>query len=211
MTVRKIAREGVIFMLMGPIVAAPVIYGFLHHDSVLACKTRAADTVYAAIDYNIPGHEFHPANTVDVPLTDGTQLRVTDCTQAHPLTASDNGPWNKYKEGAPLPDTLPADFDFNKKPVIAIPAGASNGSDCMYFSVPHEKEVRDLGGHLSAVPLGDVNQIEIEKQYWTGYKEVANERRSQDLLVTGFFSLWGFPAGVGIWLFYRLIRFAVKG
>jgi hypothetical protein len=23
--------------------------------------------------------------------------------------------------------------------------------------------------------------------------------------------LWGFPAGVGVWLFYRLVRFAVKG
>jgi hypothetical protein len=31
------------------------------------------------------------------------------------------------------------------------------------------------------------------------------------LVASLFFGLYGFPAGLGLWIFYRLIRFAIKG
>jgi hypothetical protein len=59
--------------------------------------------------------------------------------------------------------------------------------------------------------LGDENQIAIEKEYWAAYAKA----RRQHLVKSGMWSLivglWGFPAGFGIWLFYRPVRFAVKG
>jgi hypothetical protein len=196
MSARRIAREGVIFMLLGPIVAAPIIYGFLVNGSRAEIKAEASRAVYSLP--TLP-QGFTPAeasNYVIVPLTNKDQLWVTDCAQAHPVTIT--------------PDVTPpaVTLDLSKsQPVYPLPAGYSNGTDCIYFSDPYGK----YGGHLISVPLGNPNQVEIEKQYWTAYKKAASERRPENLLTTGFFSLWGFPAGVSVWLFYRLVRFAVKG
>jgi hypothetical protein len=90
---------------------------------------------------------------------------------------------------------------------VRVRPGA-HGGDCVYFSDPLFQQ---LGGRLSAIPLGDENQVAIEKDYWLGYAKVKSQDRSENMMMAAVLSLWGFPLGIIVWLFYRLVRFAVKG
>lgn len=179
---RKLAREAVIFMLLGPIVAAPAVFAFFQHRSVGDVKTEAARSVHAIDAVQEPAG-FRPINSVLVPLTNGVKLYVTDCNQAHQLV------W----------------FDQN-----APPPGA-HGGDCVYFSDPYQKELQQSGGRLASISLGDENQVAIEKDYWLAYSKAKSQHRIENAMAAVVLSLWGFPAGIIVWLFYRLVRFAVKG
>jgi hypothetical protein len=306
-TFRKTAREAVIFMLLGPVVAAPAVFAFLQRRSVEDVKAEAARAVYAANLASMP-RSFRPDNSVLVPLTDGVQLYVTDCSLAHPWVVSSQPPLMpngdeqfttvQLKDGTTLqfkgkltPEQIRAKvaeyrtkigkqseqtgqeqyniklggqtYTFKDKPgltrdqavqsainrypkfaqaynawtskqpsiletgseafsqrqaaapppkrsaaaPVPIPPGATNGSDCVYFT----DQFRDLGGHLLSVPLGDENQVAIEKEYWAAYAKAKSQHRVQNALESVFLSLWGFPCGIIVWLFYRLVRFAVKG
>jgi hypothetical protein len=62
------------------------------------------------------------------------------------------------------------------------------------------------------VPLGEQNQVAIEKDYWGAYKKSEHENLFENGIVASlYFGLWGFPGGFAIWGFYRLVRFAIKG
>lgn len=63
-----------------------------------------------------------------------------------------------------------------------------------------------------SIQLGTTDQIAIERDYWTAYKEARHRYPPGDLLASLFVGLLSFPAGLVLWIFfYRLIRFAVKG
>jgi hypothetical protein len=183
-TVRKLVREAVIFMLFGLVVGVLVAFVLFERSSAGDVRKAAARAVYAHEAPPLPAYRPDPPWAVQVPLTNGILLFVTDCNKLHPSTIVDP-----------------------KSPTMPGPAGTTNGSDCVYFKT----ESSDLRWHLVSVPLGDENQIAIEKEYWAAYAKA----RRQHLLKSGMWSLivglWGFPAGLGIWVFYRLVRFAVKG
>jgi hypothetical protein len=186
-TVRKLAREAVIFMLIGLVVGALVAFVLSERRSKGDIKRDAAKGVYAYESPSLPpGYEPDPP-AVQVPLTNGVLLLVTDCNRAHPWIIS-------QPDGA-------------SKKTLAVPAGATNGSDCVYFT----DKFHDLGGYLISVPLGDENQIAIEKGYWTAYAMSRHQHLLENALWSLILGLWGFLAGLVIWLFYRLVRFAVKG
>lgn len=63
----------------------------------------------------------------------------------------------------------------------------------------------------SACVLCDAEKYGIERDYWTAYNEARHHDLGETMLVTLYVSLLGFPAGLVLWLFYRLVRFAVKG
>lgn len=190
-TLRKIAREAVIFILLGPVVAAGITFAFVEKQSVGHAKAEAERAVYASDVKSLPSG-LRWDNTVLVPLTNGTQLQVMDCSQAHPSPAFDP---NKSYQIAPADE-------------IPVPVGASNGVDCMYFT---DEVFKERGGHLDSVPLGDKDQVAIEEQYWQAYAKAKTQSRTDNAMVVGFLSLWGFLGGFIVWMFYRLIRFAVKG
>jgi len=52
---------------------------------------------------------------------------------------------------------------------------------------------------------------EVEKEYWAAYKKSEHETLLRSAVVSLESGLWGFAGGIGIWAFYRLVRFAVKG
>jgi hypothetical protein len=203
---RKLLREAVIFMLLGPVVVGIVALIYLNRQSAVDIKAAAAKAVYAFEAPPLPPGAT--VNAVAVPLTNGVQLYVTDCNTLHP--------WVIESE-TPAPETLPKNFDFQaeKKAKAAASAvsvaGSTNGSDCVYFFDEYQELARKYSGHLSAVPLGDVNQIAIEKQYWRAYVEARRTHRVENMMAATFISLWGFLGGVIVWVFYRLVRFAVKG
>jgi hypothetical protein len=207
---RKIAREAVIFMLLGPIAAVLVAFIYLERQSAEVFKAEAARGVYA-IDAAQEPAGFTPVNSVLVPLTNGVRLYVTDCAQAHPWVVSsvpaNNKPADLPAGLTPLPSVDSATARFER-----IPPGAHlEGGNCVHFSDPYQKELQQLGGRLSSIPLGDENQVAIEKDYWQAYAKAKSQHRIENMVAAGVLSLWGFPTGIIIWLFYRLVRFAVKG
>jgi len=156
-------------------------------------KGEAAQAVYGIETFS-PSNDYTLPKSVLVPLTNGVRLFVTDCAQLHPIDWFDQNAPNKSA---------------NVQAHRIVP-GSTNGSDCVYFSDPFWDEAAKYGGHLSAVPLGDENQVAIEKEYWQAYTKSNHEHLVQTAFES-LLSLWGFPAGIIVWLFYRLIRFGVKG
>jgi hypothetical protein len=145
-------------------------------------------------------------NAVLVPLTNGVQLYVTDCARMH-LWVVSSVPANSKPPDLPASLTPMPPVTSGSRRFERILPGSTNGSDCVFFT----SQFQDLGGHPLAVPLGDVNQIAIEEKYWTAYSKAKSQHRIGNMMAAGVLSLWGFPAGIIVWLFYRLIRFAVKG
>jgi len=89
---------------------------------------------------------------------------------------------------------------------------AINPGDCRTFSEDREDgQAREVGGELISVPLGDANQVAIEKDYWTAYRNSRHQRMAGEVLRALLFGSLGFPAGIALWIFYRLVRFAIQG
>jgi hypothetical protein len=207
---RRLAREATAFALLGFLLASISLFAKLERDIKIGAKRDAARAVHAVItdpsqiDDLPPGYTAVPIGTVEVPLTNGTVLHVRQCADAATPAASgrtDN-----------LMDRLMRLTEEEK--------------DCRYFSDPYSKygepqqsdplppgvTLRPLPGRLTSVTLGAADQIAIEKDYWAAYSE-ANR---QDFLSNGAGALlsgllWGFPGRIGVWIFYQLVRFAVKG
>ena len=81
------------------------------------------------------------------------------------------------------------------------------GKDCRDFSGP----IRKVNGQLGSIALGSVDQLAIERDYWEAYKTSRHQRISLDILRSLLFGSLGFPAGLALWIFYRLVRFAIQG
>ena len=76
------------------------------------------------------------------------------------------------------------------------------------FDAPIDNDCFRFDGQ-EPVTLGTAKQVAIEKEYWAAYKN------SRDVggcaLWSSVMGLWGFAGGLVLWLFYRLVRFAVRG
>lgn len=206
---RKLAREAVIVALLGQLLATVVGFVRLDMDDRATAKDKAAQAVHAEMPKTmvpmfapdgtvgeIPAERVNDAvkagarlALVDVPLTNGTVLHVRPCETFDPDAFMAQRQKNVFDELA-AQSTPPV-------------------TDCTHFSGPYEKLAAQHGGWLSGVALGSADQVAIEKNYWTAYK---NSRDVGNSAVGSLFmGLWGFPAGLGLWIFYRLVRFAVKG
>jgi hypothetical protein len=195
-TMRKLAREAIIFALLGLLAATIGIFVKLDMDDRASAKSKALEAVHAStarhaqvqvtLDFNkvqpiqgVPaGVTAEPiAPTVLVPLRNGTVLLVRRCTD-----------WIDYdpKQAAkPLPSDL-APYQ-------------SDAKGCRDFA----------DSKLLVVPMGNADQVAIEKDYWTAYHN--SRSLTGSALASLFLGLWGFPAGLGLWVFYRLVCFAIKG
>jgi hypothetical protein len=185
---RKLAREAVIFTLLAFVLGA--VWGVIQQLREHRYHARlVAEQAVFAVDTSASPPGFVPANTVLVPLTDGTQLHVLDCVQLHPKME--------------LPALSPQ-----------LPAGTMC-KDSVYFNDWFKQFGGQQGqqGHITEVPLGSVNQLAIEKHYWQVYKDY-EARGSLGWEIAGVALLLGAigaSAGLALWVFYRLVRFAVKG
>jgi hypothetical protein len=80
--------------------------------------------------------------------------------------------------------------------------------NCRLFDFMRKRELVIVP---ESIQVGSTDQIAIEKDYWTAYKDARHQHITGEMLGSLFFGLWGFPAGLGLWAFYRLVRFAVRG
>lgn len=112
---------------------------------------------------------------------------------------------SRYNGGAARNNRPKPKFDPNA-PVDPSP-------DCRNFS-GRPTEYRASGNtdqFTQYASMGSIDQVAIEKEYWTAYKQARHLDLSGTLLGSLYFGLLGFPAGLGLWMFYRLVRFAVTG
>jgi hypothetical protein len=182
---RKLAREAIIFALLGMLVGAIGIFVTLDADDRREAGERAREAVHASMMSH--GEYSSPMPIVQVPLSNGTVLQVRQCE----------------------PPALPSGFipDPTDKRNI-IDEIIEDDKNCTRFP-PYK--FTELGGVLVSVPLGSPDQIAIEKSYWTAYKNSRHHEFGAEILGSLFIGLWGFPAGLALWIFYRIVRFAVKG
>ena len=192
MKVRAIAREAVIFALVG-LLLAEVGGGIF---AVRQAKEEARSVAFYSLHATPPTEGNQIDNSVRVPLTDGTVLYVTDCDQLHAEA-------DLLDQAARERALKPGQIDFSEA-LVWIPGFLSN--DCVGFYVPGVAKAS-----LREVHVGDTNQIAIEKQYWRFYLDARHRILGTELPALLFVDLLGFPAGLVVWLFYRLVRFAVKG
>jgi len=98
--------------------------------------------------------------------------------------------------------------DAGQETTLGINTQRAEGIDpdnCRKFS----SSDKELEPYIAAVEIGNADQVAIEKDYWTAYH---NSRSvGAEVLEALFFGLLGFPAGLALWIFYRLVYFAVKG
>ena len=186
---RKLAREATIFALLGLLVATIGVFVNLDMHDRANARQAACWAVHAVMDnsdaHNTPGIVLRPGyedGKPVVPLT--VKVPLTNGTVLH-IRPCDEGP----------NPNLPAGFVFDQ-------------DDCKHFSDPFDG--RSSVWPPASVPLGNADQVAIEKDYWAAYN--ANRNIGwRTILGSLFFGLWGFPAGLGLWMFYRLVWFAVKG
>lgn len=189
---RKLVREAVIFILLGPVAAIVPAFVHFQRQSLADIKYAAARALYAAETDKPRSDEIH-IYSVAVPLTTGDTLFVTDCGQLYPTRATNGAASNIPTRSVPTTEQHAA--------------GSTNGKDCVYF----DDESYRAGGHLSSVALGDKNQIAIEKAYWAEFAKAKRHQALASAVMACFLSFWGLPAGFAVWILYRLFRFAIKG
>lgn len=121
MSFRKIAREAVVFMLLGPIVVGIAFFAFMESSADSKAKTRAASAVNAE-DVSLKPIGYQAGKSVAVPLTNGTKLQVLDCAQVHPSEASQS----------------------EKREMAGV-----LGDDCVYFYDEYAKGPPEIRRHAS--------------------------------------------------------------
>ena len=201
---RKLAREAVIFCLLGSLLTVIGIFLVLERGNRARTVSLAKSAVHAEVDLDyaslqpIPGESTaaEPViNFVKVPLTNGMLLSVRQCPDLD-ISAG----------------LVKANGDVDVAFQQAYKRSEEQKNDCRYFNEPYGKLAAEFGGRLASVPLGDPNQVAIEKDYWAAYQRATHGTILKSLTEFNLAGLsYGFPAGLGVWCLYRLIRFAVKG
>lgn len=138
---RKLAREAVIFALLGMVVTVIVTFVVFENENRTSSREFARSVAQENYNKTARPDAFDWGTRVPLRLNDGTILSVDKC---------EPGP-----------------------------------SNCNLWS------------------------IQAEKDYWAAYQE--HRELGASFAGALFLSLFGFPGGLAVWIFYRTVRFAVKG
>ena len=208
-TMQKLAREATIFALLGLIIGIIGVFVAMDSDDKAAAKEKAAQAVHASTPQWQIRLDFSKApvqsvtNIVLVPLRSGMVLLVRRCPGPIPIPPV-------ARLGEAVESRKQNIFDeLAKNDELA-----KDDKNCRNFSFSgSNSHAYYLGDSLSlTVPLGDADQVAIEKDYWIAYRNSRRQHFAGEMLGSLFLGgLYGFPAGLGLWMFYRLVRFAVKG
>lgn len=180
---RKLAREATIFALLGMVVATVGIFVKLDMDERAEAKLAARRAVHALLTN--PHFEL--------------QISVSYSSKTVPIA---HAPQDQSERTVSVPLTNGTVLFIHSCGVHLV-----SPKDCRNFSETNKEQFRRANLN---VPLGDEDQIAIERDYWAAYK-AKRESVGTVLLGSLLFGLWGFPAGLALWIFHRLVRFAVKG
>jgi hypothetical protein len=177
--IRKLAREAVIFALLGFFIVSIALLVPTQLGVVTSAKRSAATAVHdvSALSESEP---HKPLYLVNVPLTNGTVLRIRKC----------------------------ADGNKSETRQDAFNSAIERRDNCRYF----DNEMAKFGGVLDSIPLGHAEQIAVEHDYWAAYQGAMHRDVFSSVAASLLLGLlWGFCGGTALWIFYRLIRFAVTG
>ena len=198
---RKLARQAVIFALLGQLLATVGFFVRLDLQDRAAAKEQAKKAV----------HAFATTDSLLPYLTGQTKLAFVLVPVAH----EDKVLAVKVCNGSNVIDDV-ADRATNHPPEInkfiaSQPEGCREFVDTTnHPATPHHSGIGNGdGGWQAMLSQGDPDQVAIERDYWTAYKQTRD--RTSSMLYALLTGLVGFPAGLGLWGFYRLILFAVKG
>jgi hypothetical protein len=148
---RKIAREAVIFMLLGLLLSSTGAFAFMHHDAVKSIKAQR----------------------------DGLKKNCDSIPS-----------WGVGEKG-------PSDAHSTTQAECSLVFGTK-----LYPPRPY-----DPGVKLSQESIQDDNDALGEGERIKNLK-VDNVENALASLIVG---AYGFAGGLGVWIFYRLVRFALKG
>jgi len=186
---QKLAREAGIFGLLGLLMATVGLCAKLYADARRTARTEAAKAVHAR-DYQVQGVEPSPA-TVLVTLDDGTILHVRQCQKYDSkaayasadrlLAALEARALRQKGASQPTYDVQP-----RTEPALVKP---DETLDCRNFS------------------FAPIDRVSLERDYWTAYRESKQQALARNALASLAKGLLGFPAGVGVWIFYRRAGF----
>jgi len=147
---RRLAREAVIFMLLGMVLAAVGGFIYMHHNEAVSIRNQRDALKRECDGLARVGGEYWTR------LADGHMTTVAECNLAFGTSL------------APIsqaPDFIPDDFFSKRDAALAEGTRIKN------------LKIDNLSNALAAAVIG----------------------------------FYGFAGGFGVWLFYRLVRFAVKG
>jgi hypothetical protein len=156
--VRRLAREAVIFMLSGMVLAAVSSFAYMHHSEAKAIQSQRdalkmpCEQMTRPVRPNIDppeGYDYF-GSMLDAPMVTRAECNLVFGTNV---------------ESLPTPTAYGRDF-YNRRD-----ASLAEG-------------VR-------------IKNLRIDNQ--------------ANAMVAAVIGLYGFAAGLGVWLFYRLVRFAIKG
>jgi hypothetical protein len=192
--VRKIAREAVIFLLIGMVVGSTLAVSVHFKRSRQSAKLDAAKSIHAQLlSYaNLPQSKI-PPHTVAVPFSDGAVAYVVDCAQM--IAAAKGDVFDKTAKESEL-----------GIPSQAPPSGTILRR-CVYFSNAFFDK---FGGVISAVSMGSQEQRAIEATYRNKYEEEKWWGENYFATATGG-ALIGALTSLFLWMLYRLVYFAIKG
>jgi hypothetical protein len=185
--VRKLAREAVIFCLLGSVLTIVGSFVVLNRDERARATAAAKSAVHAEVELDQSNFKPIPTdaivdqewkiNFVKVPLSNGVILSVRQCLHVD------------ISAGLVEPNG-DVDITFQQ----AYKQGGEEKHDCRYFDDSYAK----YGGHITSVPLGDPNQVAIEKGYWAAYKTAKRGTVLKSLIVSGWMGAYGLAGGFGV-------------
>jgi hypothetical protein len=222
MKMRTLARQAVVFALLGLLVTIVGCLVFLTKDIRTNANVAGARTVYAFAVGRPLTHDNEPSPDGFVATLDATALARSyerDIPGARPGEYDDiammdaagleNIAWRMLNDDLLLQRCVGhADDEGDCKGTRVhrlLQVRLTNGlvlfiEECLYHAEENENCIY-LPGEAAA----------LEKDYWTAYKKSEHETLLRSGLASLESGLWGFAGGIGIWAFYRLVRFAVKG
>jgi hypothetical protein len=182
---RKLARQAVILALLGLLVTATGYFAFLTKDIRTTANKAAALAVHSFAQGKVS------ALRTDADLGLHRMMLPDDIGFVSTFDDPDWGDaWHQLNES----------ILFNH--LIEVPVMDRR---ILYFTECQSHA--DEGGNCVFLPQPN----QITKDYWTAYEDSEHKTLLQSGTESLKFGLWGFAGGIGIWAFYGIVRFAIKG
>jgi hypothetical protein len=185
--VRRLAREAVIFMLLGMMLAAVGSFIYMSYSQAVSFRVQR-DALKQKCDLLARG----PAGATSIEK-DGTVLvNIAECGIVFGTDPAHGG-------------------------YIDISAGLVPKQQPEASSAAPSKKIEGLPADAVLKPLPPAsmpdNFLAQQQDMITEGTRIKNLKMDNlgNAVVAAFAGMYGFAAGFGVWLFYRLVRFAVKG
>lgn len=185
----KLAREGTIFAFLGVLVG--VMGAIVAIESTASCEART----YAAA--TVHGRPVYASLRLAFPSQEGDKTKV----RTFP---------GKQLVRVPIDSTVLWVWACSDSEAGVITEATEEASDCR----PIHEPVKKVDGLVPELRAGD--RAALERDYWAAYHQSKHGLLVHTLLHGAddltprhpilLFSLYGFLAGLGIWIFYRVAR-----